>query len=109
MRELKNNVEISKVQPRQEIKTTKAEEIVAPIVAKEEKAAADFSNPTAEVLGRSQVNQADALQKDVTFGMAHPEAIEQADRFFEMAYEQCGDYAKASELTAAFVKEFAGK
>ena len=110
MRELNNNkVDLSKVQPKKEIKAAKAEETVLPTEAKEVKMATDFSNPSAEVLGRSQVSAADALQKDVAFGMANPEAIEKADRFFDMAYAQCGDYAKASELTSAFVSEFATK
>jgi hypothetical protein len=109
MRELNNKVDLAKVQPRKDIKTAKAEEAVLPAVPSEEKITADFSNPSAEVLGRSQVSQADALQKDVAFGMANPEAIEKADKFFDMAYAQTGDYAKASEYTAAYVKEFATK
>ena len=109
MRDVKNNVEIGKIQPRPEIKTAKAEEVALPAAPIEEKIAADFSNPSAEVLGRSQVSPADALQKDVAFGMANPEAIEKADKFFDMAYAQTGDYAKASELTSAYIGEFATK
>jgi len=109
MRDVKNNVEVSKVQPKQEIKAAKLEEVTPVVAAKEEKVISDSSNPSAEILGRSQVSPADALQKDVAFGMAHPEAINQADKFFDMAYAQSGDYAKASELTAAFVGEFASK
>jgi len=109
MRDVKNNVEIGKIQPRQEIKTEKTEDVLPQVTPKEEKVILDSSNPSAEILGRSQVGKVDALKKDVAFGMAHPEAIEQADKFFNMAYAQTNDYGKSSELSAAYVNEFAVK
>lgn len=116
MRELKNNnIEIGKIQQRKDIKTNKAEEALPQLNQDEEKIAKDFSNPSAEVLGRSQVAPADALQKDVEFAIANPEAVEKADKFFEMTLAQLDAngykdaYAKASEITSGYVKEFASK
>ena len=117
MRDVKNNVELGKVQPRKEIKPEKTEEVIQPVVSQEEKVTADFSNPTAEALGRSQVGpgSVDALKKDVAFGMAHPDAIDQADKFFNIALSQLeakgekDSYAKASELCTGYVNEFASK
>jgi len=45
----------------------------------------DFSNPTAEALGRSQVSKADNLKSDVDYAVANPGAIERSDKLFEMA------------------------
>lgn len=113
MRELNNNkVDLAKMQPRKEIKSEKTDQVVQPEMANEEKITKDFSNPSAEILGRSQVSAPDALQKDVAFGMANPDAIAQADKFFNIALSQLeakGDknsYAKASEMCTGFVDEF---
>ena len=111
MREIKNNVEIGKAQSKHEIKSNKAEESF-PQSEKQETQTNDVSFSGAEVLGRSQVSKADALQKDVAFGMAHPKAIEKADKFFDMAYAQlnkdgeANPYEKACALTKTYVKEF---
>lgn len=115
MREINKNpnVDISKVQ---QIKPTKAEEVIAqPAVENEEKVNKDFSAKGGEVLGRSQVGSPDALQKDVAFGMSNPDAIAQADKFFNIALAQLeakgveDSYAKASELSKTFVNEFITK
>ena len=107
MREVNNNSEVGKIPQRRDAGFGKAEEAfqdVAPNV--EENIASTFDDAKAEVLGRSHVNNLNALQNDINFGMKNPAAIQQADKFFDMAYAQTGDYAKASELTAAYVDEF---
>lgn len=111
MREIKNNVEIGKIQQKHEIKTGKAEETFPQISAAEETPSKEVSFSGAEVLGRSQVNKADALNKDIAFGMKHPDAIEKADKFFKVAYSklkadgEANAYEKACTLTNAYVKE----
>lgn len=98
-------------QPKQPAKP-EVESVAAQPQAEAEKTVKDFSNPTAEALGRSQVGQANALQKDVAFGMKHPQAIENADKFFDMAYAQLKAnnephaYEKACELASSYVNEF---
>ena len=113
MREINNNssnVEIAKMQ-KPELKTSSSENVDAKVSEEAENLnVTDFSNPT-EVLGRSQVGKADNLKADVAFGFAHPEAIESADRFFDMAYAQLqekGDpaaYEKASSMASLYAKE----
>ena len=111
MREISKNMDAGKV-PMQDIKFGNAEKAEPPISASAEKEIIDFSNPT-EMLGRSQVSAVDNLQTDVAFSMANPQAIESADKFFDMAYAQLQQkndpnaYEKASELTVAFTKELA--
>lgn len=111
MREIGKNLEPGKVQ-RQEVKfgnVDKEEE--AQIEASNEKEIKDFSNPT-EMLGRSQVNQVDNLQTDVSFGLAHPNAITSADKFFEMTYNQLLEennpeaYEVACSRAKTYVDEF---
>lgn len=107
MREVNNNPEFGKVPQRRDVSFAKSEEIsqgAAPDA--EENLISTFDNAKAEVLGRSHVNNLNALQNDINFGMKNPETIQKADKFFDMAYAQTGDYAKASELTAAYVDEF---
>lgn len=71
----------------------------------------DFSNPKAETLGRSQVNKSDNLESDVAFGMANPEAIQNADKFFDIAFKGLlakGDpeaYEKAAAMTDIFTRK----
>jgi len=72
----------------------------------------DLSNQT-EVLGRSQISKADNLSSDVTFGMQNYQAIESADKFFDIAYAQLvkdnepNAYEKASTMSAIYAKELA--
>lgn len=114
MREVKNNVEIGKAK-KVDVKNGKTEK-VEPQLASElefESNIKDFSNPSAEILGRSQVSKADNLNADVAFGMEHPEAISSADRFFDIAYKTLqankdpNAYEKASTMTAIYAKELA--
>lgn len=109
-----NNVEIGKVQ-KVDSKIEKAENI-EPQQKQEESSIKDFSNPKAEALGRSQVNSTDNLQKDVAFGMAHPEAISSSDKLFDKALaklEANNDpdaYAKACAIaTSNDAKELLSK
>lgn len=111
MREIKNNVEIGKIQKKAELKQTKAEESFPQASTTEETKSKDVSFSGAEILGRSQVSKADALQKDIAFGMAHPQTIEKADKFFNIAFTglkakgEINAYEKACALTDAYVKE----
>lgn len=105
-----NSVEIAKM-PKPELKASSGEEADKKVIEEAEKLnVSDFSNPT-EVLGRSQVNKTDNLKADVSFGLAHPDAIESADRFFNMAYAQLqekGDpaaYEKAASMASIYAKE----
>lgn len=76
----------------------------------EEKGIKNLSSHT-EVLGRSQVSETDSLKKDVAFGLAHPDAIAGADKFFDMAYAQLKSendphaYEKASAMSSIYAKE----
>lgn len=115
MREIKNNMEIGKVQ-KQDVKfcgTEKTEpQIGKPAVP--EKEIKDFSNPSAEALGRTQVsvNKPDNIKEDIKFGMANPEAISASDKLFDLALsklEAQGDpnaYEKACTIaTSSEAKE----
>lgn len=70
----------------------------------------DLSNQT-ELLGRSQICKKDNLTCDVAFGMKNPQAIESADKFFEMAYAQLVNenepdaYEKASAMASIYARE----
>jgi len=109
MREIKNNVEIGKLQ-KQEVKvvpTDKTEPQVENAVPTKE--IKDFSNPSGEVLGRSQVmvNKSDNIKEDIKFGMTNPEAIKSSDKLFELALaklEAEGDpqaYEKACAISTS--------
>ncbi|HNW26400.1 MAG TPA: hypothetical protein PLG15_06495 [Candidatus Gastranaerophilaceae bacterium] len=108
MREIKNDVMFGNIQQKKEVKTGKLNSVIPQVEGKD----TDDLSVSSEVLGRAQVNSPDALQKDVSFASAHPEAIEKADKFFDMTYKtlcESGDtdaYAKASLLTKAYVDEF---
>lgn len=84
MSKINNNMEIGKVQ-KADSKAEKTENVI-PQPKMEESSIKDFSNPTAEALGRSQVNRTDNLQSDVAFGMANPDTIENADKLFNIAF-----------------------
>lgn len=112
MREIKNNVEIGKAQGA-DFKSSKTEKSEPQFCAElEETDLKDFSNPT-EILGRSQVSKADNLKEDVAFGMANPQAIASADKFFNIAYAQLlsqndpNAYEKASTMASIYAKELA--
>ena len=73
----------------------------------------DFANPQAESLGRSQVNLPDNIDGDIKFMMKMPEKVEQANLFFDRAYEllmtdknEERAYEKAAQITQAFKDEF---
>ena len=114
MREVKNNVEIGKTK-KVEVKSTKIEKAEPQFCGEleTESTIKDFSNPSAEVLGRSQVSKADNLKADVAFGMEHPETISSADKFFDIAYNTLQSkkdpnaYEKASTMASIYAKELA--
>lgn len=70
----------------------------------------DLSDQT-EVLGRSQISKTDNLACDVAFGMQNPQAIESADKFFNIAYAQLvkdndpNAYEKASSMASIYARE----
>lgn len=70
----------------------------------------DLSDQT-EVLGRSQICKTDNLACDVAFGMQNPQAIESADKFFNIAYAQLvkdndpNAYEKASAMASLYARE----
>lgn len=109
MREVNNNnIEVGKItKPEVATHSEKADEIIAT----EEKVVKDFSNPKAEILGRSQVNSADNLKNDVNFAIKNPEAIKDADKFFEYAYAKLlkddvpNAYEKAAAMSTLFARE----
>ena len=111
MREISKNMDTGKI-PKQDVKFCGTEKAEPQVTIQEGKEIKDFSNPT-EILGRSQVNKVDNLQADVAFSIANPEAVESADKFFDMAYAQLqkkGDpeaYEKASAIAVAYVQELA--
>lgn len=115
MREIKNNVEIGKVQ-KAELKPSKVNDAEPQFCGELEKdSVKDFSNPT-EVLGRSQVNKTDNLKEDLTFGMANPEVMNKSDKLFNLALsklEAQGDpnaYEKACAVaTSEDAKELFSK
>lgn len=111
MREIGKNMDPNMVQ-RPEVKTAsteKTDEVKTP--AAQEKEIKDFSNPT-EILGRSQVSQADNVKNDANFALNNPEIVENADKYFDMAYNQLlkssepDAYEKACAMTKAYVDEF---
>lgn len=116
MREIKNNVEIGKVQ-KAGLKKEKAERAETSFCGEVEGTPVkDFSNPSAEVLGRSQVSKTDNLKEDVSFGMAHPEVISNSDKLFDIAFrglQAAGDpeaYEKAcSIVTSSEARELLSK
>lgn len=85
MREIKNNVELAKMQS-SGLKQDKAQKADISFGGEnEEDVLKDFSNPT-EVLGRSQVSSTDNVQHDITFGVANKKKISKSDILFEKAY-----------------------
>lgn len=87
MREINKNMDIGKVQ-KVDLQTSKTEKNEPQFCGEiEEVNVKDFSNPK-EVLGRSQVNKADNLKNDVSFGIANPKAIENSDKLFELAFNK---------------------
>ena len=87
MRDVKNNVEIGKLQ-KSELRAGKIEKKEAQTLEDSgEVSFKDFSNP-AEILGRSQVKKNDSFKEDVTFAMAHPKVVSNADKLFDIAFKR---------------------
>ena len=112
MREIKNNVEIGKAK-KANTKNEKQEKAEPQFCVEMETDSEikDFSNPSAEVLGRSQVNKADNLKADVAFGAEHPETIASADKFFDIAYNtlQTKKEPNAYEIAATMASIYANE
>lgn len=106
MREIKNNVEIGKVQ-KNELKSGNSDKFESQSITSEGKEIKDFSNPSAEALGRSQVSKTDNIKSDIAFGIANPQAISKSDKLFNMALaklEADGDpeaYEKACSIATS--------
>lgn len=107
MREVNNNPEFSKIPKRADVKFAgkNESELSQPEQLVEDNVIASFDNPK-EVLGRAQVNNIDSVNSDISFGLKYPEKIDKANKAFDLAYKQTGDYVKASEIMDAYVKEF---
>lgn len=107
MREVNNNPEFGKIPQRTEVKfTAKVDSASSQSEqAVDEASSASFDNHK-EVLGRSQVNNLSSVNNDISFGLKYPEKIEKANKAFDLAYKQTGDYARASEVMDAYIKEF---
>ena len=86
MREIKNNVEISKAQDVKVGNVEKNEAVVNPN-AEEIKEIKDLSNPQADASGRVQVSKPDNIKQDINFGMNNPEVMSKSDKLFEMAFK----------------------
>ena len=105
MREIKKLDNMSKV-PNLDSKNKSAAEPQFFAETEETGLKTDFSNPT-EVLGRSQVNKPDNIKEDVAFGIANPNAINNSDKLFEIAYKSLqskGDpeaYEKACAISTS--------
>lgn len=85
MRDLNNNFEIGKVQ-NTNLKQDRSDKVEPQQITEIEDASVkDFSNPSAEALGRSQVSKTDNLREDVSFAYSNPKAIESSDKLFDMA------------------------
>lgn len=112
-----NNIDASKLPPKTEVKQMPKVDAMIPVEQPEKKMVEDFSNPTAEALGRSQVNPAgvSAIAKDVAFGMANPEKIAEADKFYDMAYKVLSEQGdkdagpKAAAMMDLYVNEFSNR
>jgi len=112
MREINKSLDMGKIQ-NSGLKKEKNEQVESNLCNEsEELCVKDFSNPSAEVLGRSQVNKTDNLKEDVSFAMSNPEMVESSDKFFEMAYNQLlkendpNAYEKAASMATIYAKEF---
>lgn len=70
----------------------------------------DLSDQT-EILGRSQICKKDNLACDIAFGVKNPQAIQSADKFFDLAYAQLvkendpNAYEKASSMASIYARE----
>lgn len=109
MREIKK-IEVGQVPPTIEPKTAEKSEPQFCAEKVDAKVINDLSNPS-EILGRSQICKTDNLNCDVTFGMQKPQAIESADKFFNIAYAQLVNdndpnaYEKASAMASIYARE----
>lgn len=96
-----------------EAKDVVAEEVKVDAVPQKE--INDLGNMPAESLGRSQVAAADTIENDIKMMLENPEAVEKANKFYDMAErvlaEKGDEFAaeKATLLTDAYRKEFLAK
>lgn len=111
MREIKNiNAGQGQVPPNIEPKSAEKSEPQFSGSETSPKVVKDLSDQT-EVLGRSQICKTDNLACDVKFGMQNPQAIESADKFFNIAYAQLtkdndpNAYEKASTMASIYARE----
>lgn len=76
----------------------------------------DFKNPATEALGRSQVASGlDNLENNILYMIKNPDAVKQANAFFDNAYEtlkasgNTEAYEKSTQYMDAFKTEFLSK
>lgn len=116
MREIDNKIGFGNAQPPRNDVRVKPEEVTAQPINEEklEQSTKDLNSGNA-IGGRSLVTEAGALKETVAFGMKHPEKIQSADRFFDMAFNSLAEkgdpeaYPKAAAMTEIFLKEFADR
>ena len=79
-----------------------------PEVIEEKTQLQDFSNPSAEALGRSMlIKTSDDINHDLKVLLEHPEIAENSDKMFETAYNAAiksgiaNPYEQASEFSTA--------
>jgi len=111
MREISNNTGVP-FSPKTDLKpeTPKIKDVKAEV--SETKGTEDLSKSPSAISGRSLVGGVDTIENDVKTMMENPEAIEKANKFFDLAEGQYKDkgvenpYEKAAALTDAYKKEF---
>lgn len=76
----------------------------------------DLKNTASEALGRSQVSaKVDNLENNILYMMKHPDAVKQANAFFDNMYETLKSqnvedaYEKSTQYAGAFKEEFLSK
>ncbi len=76
----------------------------------------ELKNTASEALGRSQVSaKVDNLENNIIYMMKNPEAVKQANAFFDNIYENLKSknvedaYEKATQYENAFAEEFLNK
>lgn len=115
MREVDNKIGFGNVQPQRVDSKPKAEEIPAQQEAEEVQTPTTKDlNSGAAVAGRSQVQEADALKKDINFLLAHPKVVQSASNYFDMKYNALISegkspqeaYIEASQQMDIFAGEF---
>ncbi|MBP3924924.1 hypothetical protein J6E39_06755 [bacterium] len=119
MREINNQQPGNMPQPisskKVDVKENLTEDIKPEISSEPQKEIKDLANMPAETLGRSQVTAPDTIENDIKMMIENPEAIEKANKFYDMAEKVLASKGdpeaaeKATLLADAYRKEFLAK